>query len=165
MTIKFPCGICEKPVANNHQAINCDKCGLWIHIKCNKINKQTYIYLMRENSHWYCMLCTKTFLPYSVLIDNEFKQTVIGRQVKFTHIAKPAISNTENFIKAINSENNITKYFTIKDLNSTFNDIGSPFSLFHLNINSLSFHFNELESLISKSKNDFNNYKYSIGKF
>ena len=101
------------------------------------------------------MLCTQTFLPYSVLNYNEFKQRVIGKQVKFTHIAKPAISNTENFIKAINSENNITKYFTIKDLNSTFNDIGSPLSLFHLNIYSLSFHFDELESLISKSKNNF----------
>ena len=63
---------------------------------------------MRENSHWYCMLCTTTFLPYSLLNDNEFKQTVFGRQVKFTHIAKPAISNTENFIKAIYSENKIT---------------------------------------------------------
>ena len=114
MTIKFPCGICAKPVANNQLAIKCDKCGLWIHIKCNKINKQTYIYLMRETSHCYCMLCTKTFLPYSVLNDNEFKQTFIGKQVKFT-LAKPAISNTENFIKAINSENNFTKYFTIKD--------------------------------------------------
>ena len=106
---------------------------------------------MRETSHWYCMLCTKTFLPYSVLNDNEFKQTVIGKQVKFTHIAKLAISNNENFIKAINSENNFTKHFTIKDLNSAFNDIGNPFSLFHLNINSLSFHYDELESLISKS--------------
>ena len=101
------------------------------------------------------MRCTKTFLPYSVLNDNEFKQTVVGRKEKFTHIAKPAICNTENFIKAINSENNVTKHFTIKDLNSTFNDIGNPFSLFHLNINSLSFHFDELKSLISKSKNDF----------
>ena len=154
MTIKFLRGICAKPVANNHQAINCDKCNLWIHIKCNKINKQTYIYLMCETSHWYCTLCTKRFLSYSVLNDNEFKQTVVGKQVKFTDIAKPAISNTENFIKPINSENNFTKYFTIKDLNSAFNDIGNPFSLFHLNINSLSFHY-ELESLISKSKNDF----------
>ena len=101
------------------------------------------------------MICTKTFLSYSVLNNNEFKQTVIRKQVKFTHIAKPAISNTENFIKSINSENNITKYFTIKDLNFIFNDIGNPFFLFHLNINSLSFHFDELESLISKSKNDF----------
>ena len=155
MTIKLPCGICEKPVANNHQAISCDKCGLWIHIKCNKISKQIYIYLMCENSHWYCMLCTKTFLPYSVLNDSEFKQTVIGKQVNFNHIAKPAICNTENFIKAINSENNITKYFTIKDLNSTFSDIGNNFSFFNLKINSLSFHFDELERLISKSKNDF----------
>ena len=110
---------------------------------------------MHEISHCYCILCTKIFLPYSVLNDNEFKQTVIGKQVKLTHIAKPAISNTENFIKAINSENNFTKYFTIKDLNSAFNDISSPFSLFHLNINSLSFHYDELESLISKSKNNF----------
>ena len=30
---------------------------------------------------------------------------------KFTHIAKPAISNAENFIQAVNCENNITKYF------------------------------------------------------
>ena len=89
MTIKFPCGICEEPVANNHQAKNFDKCGLWIHIKCYKINKQTYIYLMHENSHWYCMLCTKTFLPYSVLNNNKFKQTVIRKKVKFTNIAKP----------------------------------------------------------------------------
>ena len=155
MTIKFPCGICEKPVANNHQAINCDKGGLWIHIKRNKINKQTYIYLMLENSHWYCMLCTKNFLPYSVLNDNKFKQRVIGKQIKFNHIAKSAISNTENFIKAINFENDITKYFTNKDLNSTFNVIGSSFSMFHWNINSLSFHFDELESLVSKSKTDF----------
>ena len=71
-----------------------------------------------------------------------------------TRMAKAAMSNAENFIKAINSENNITKYFTIKDLNSTFNDIGNPFFLFHLNINTLPFHFDELESLISKSKND-----------
>ena len=101
------------------------------------------------------MICTKTFLPYSVLNGNEFKQTVIGKQVKFTDIAKPAITNTENFIKAINSENSITKYFTIKDLNSTFNDIDKHFSLFELNINLLSFHFDELESLISKSKINF----------
>ena len=131
----FPFGMCKKAVANNHQAINCDKCGLWVHINCNKINKQTYIYLVRENCHWCCMLCTKMFFPYSNLNDNEVKQTVMVKQNKFTHthVAKPAISNAENFIKAVNSENNITKYFTIKDLNSTFNDLGNHFSLFHLN--------------------------------
>ena len=110
---------------------------------------------MCENFHWYCILCTKTFLPYLVLKDNEFKQTVIGKQVKFAYIAKPAISNAENVIKIVNSENNFTKYLTINDLNFTFNDINNPFTLLHLNINLLSFHFDELQSLISKSKNDF----------
>ena len=110
---------------------------------------------MRENSHWYCILYTKAFLPYSVLNNNKFKQTVIGKQFKLTHIAKPANSNTENFMKAINYENNLTKYFAIRDLDSNFSDIGNPFSLFHLNINLLSSHFDELESLISKSKNGF----------
>ena len=108
--MKFPWAICEKHVANNHQPINCDKCGLWIHINYSKINQQIYIYLMRENSYWYCMLCTKTFLPYSIVNDIEFKQKVIRKQVKFTHIAKPAISKTENVIKAINPENNTTKF-------------------------------------------------------
>ena len=79
---------------------------------------------------------------------------VIRKQVKFTHIAKRAITN-------VNSENNITKYFTIKDLNYTFNDIGNLFSLFHLNITSLSFHFDELQYLISNSKNGFNNWHMS----
>ena len=36
-----------------------------------------------------------------------------------------------------------------------FHDIGNPFSLSHLNINSFSFHFDELENLKSKPKNDF----------
>ena len=91
-----------------------------------------YHYLI---SHWYCMLCAKMFFHYSTLNYNEFKQRVIGKQATFTHIAKPAIPNIEKFIIAINLENNITKYFTIKDLNSAFSDIGSPFSLFHLNEN------------------------------
>ena len=60
---------------------------------------------MCESSHWYCILCTKTFFPYSVLNDNEFNQTVIGKQVKFTHIVKPAIYNNESFIKAVNLSN------------------------------------------------------------
>ena len=113
---KITCGICEKSVANDHQVIHCHKCGIWIHIKCNKINKQTYIYLICENSHWYCMLCTKTFLSYSVLNNNEIKQTIIGKQVKFTPTRKRTISNAQNFIKAINSENNITKYFCWRSL-------------------------------------------------
>ena len=42
MPAKFLCKICENPAAKNHKAMQCDKCHLWVHIKCNKINTQTY---------------------------------------------------------------------------------------------------------------------------
>ena len=41
MPIKFPCKICEKPVAQNHQAICCDVCDTWVHIKCMQQNKHS----------------------------------------------------------------------------------------------------------------------------
>ena len=37
---KFPCGVCSKPVANNHNALCCDSCDKWVHIKCNFLNKK-----------------------------------------------------------------------------------------------------------------------------
>ena len=38
------CGICEKNVASNHHAIECDLCSKWIHLKCNKLNTNDYVY-------------------------------------------------------------------------------------------------------------------------
>ena len=47
---KFPCGVCLKTVANNHNALCCDSCYKWIHIKCNFLNKYTYKKLQKGNS-------------------------------------------------------------------------------------------------------------------
>ena len=41
MTISFLSKICEKPIAKNHEAVECDNCKLWVHIKYNKMNKKT----------------------------------------------------------------------------------------------------------------------------
>ena len=65
MTISFPCKICEKPVAKNHKAVEWDSCKLWVHIKCNKINKQTYNFLMEDNTAWYFIKCTKSVFPFN----------------------------------------------------------------------------------------------------
>ena len=35
---KFPCRICAKNVLDKGKAVQCDLCGLWIHIKCNTLN-------------------------------------------------------------------------------------------------------------------------------
>ena len=42
MTPKFPCGVCYKPVAKNHNAACCDSCNLWVHINCNNLTKFCY---------------------------------------------------------------------------------------------------------------------------
>ena len=49
MPVSHPCGICTKPVAHNHRAIECDICKLWIHIKCNFISKERYFELIEED--------------------------------------------------------------------------------------------------------------------
>ena len=33
MSSKFPCKICNNPVAQTHKAVECNNCGLWIYIK------------------------------------------------------------------------------------------------------------------------------------
>jgi len=34
--------ICDRPVARNHYALQCDSCDQWVHIKCDGISKEEY---------------------------------------------------------------------------------------------------------------------------
>ena len=74
MPAKFPCKICNNPVAKNNKAVECDNCGLWVHIKCNKINTQTYKYLQKES-------CASKIFPFSNLNENAFHKTIHGKKV------------------------------------------------------------------------------------
>ena len=35
---KFLCKLCPKNVSDNDNAILCDLCQVWVHIKCNDLN-------------------------------------------------------------------------------------------------------------------------------
>ena len=61
----------------------------------------------------------------------------------------------ENFIQAIHSENNSSRYFTLNDLTALSYEKKTDFSVFHLNINSLQYHFNELQIFLSNCPIDF----------
>ena len=37
---RFPCSVCCKAVANNHNVLCCYSCDKWVHIKCNFLNKK-----------------------------------------------------------------------------------------------------------------------------
>ena len=54
MHVKYPCSICKKTVAKNHNAICCDKCNQWVHITCNKIMKYYYKKLQKDKSPLCC---------------------------------------------------------------------------------------------------------------
>ena len=54
---KFPCSVCEKSVAINHEAVCCDVCNRWVHICCKKICKKTYKDLKKDPTPWFCKSC------------------------------------------------------------------------------------------------------------
>ena len=133
MPTRFPCGICLKPVAKNHKAVKCDYCDLWIHIKCNKMNTQTYNLLLNDNSAWsawYCLTCSKKFILFSTLNENEFHLTIQGKTIKFKTLSRkrstlestPLVDKVSNAINESNLENS-SQYFLKDDFNKTFNSV------------------------------------------
>ena len=84
----FPCKTCNNPVTKDGKAVECDNCGLRIHIKCNKINTQTFKYLQKESCAWYCVSCSSKIFPFSNLNEDDFHKIIHGKKVKFLTITK-----------------------------------------------------------------------------
>ena len=160
MVIRYPCKICCQPVANNSDSIQCDKCDIWVHRKCNKINKQTYEYLKQDKSTWYCIVCTKEIFPFSKPNEEILILTLKGKTIKFVNVAQKRILEKTQFLQQINlgaeSEQNfnITRYFNPNELKEP-RDKESYFKVFHRNISSLPYQCSELHSLLSECNIDF----------
>ena len=110
--IKFPCQVCQKPVATDHNAICCDICDCWVNIHCNNICKQTYRQLQKDPSAWYCKSCLKKEIPFSNLNDSEFEAFTSGLSIlPKKRLHKPTIFEKINAFTE-NEETNC-KYHTI----------------------------------------------------
>ncbi len=60
--VRTPCGVCYRPVAQNHRKMTCDGCFYDFHIKCGNLSPMEYtIYNQSENKQWNCNLCTDPF--------------------------------------------------------------------------------------------------------
>ena len=73
--VAYPCGVCNRAVAKNHMAIECDICKKWIHIKCNLLNKSDYTTFQsaeKEAEIFICINCISENIPFSKLNNNEF---------------------------------------------------------------------------------------------
>ena len=93
--IKFPCQVCEKPVATNRNATCCDVCDFWIHIYCNDNCKQIYKQLQKFTSHWYCKSFLKKEIPVSNLNNGEFEAFASGLSI----LSKKETAWTKNIWK------------------------------------------------------------------
>ncbi len=65
-TESAPCGSCQKEVFEEDEAIQCETCHMWFHIKCQKVSQKKYKFLNCEDGqglHWFCLICERTTLP------------------------------------------------------------------------------------------------------
>ena len=147
MTSKFPCGICAKAVAKNHNAVCCDICNLWVHIKCNNMTKLCYRKLQQSHEPWDCQKCIKQVLPSSELTYSQLNSITKGK-----FVSSP---------KKIIQENNLS-FLVDKSGTSVKNDCLTPNKIYkqlstisptsnfylHMYISSLPYHFDDLKYLV-----------------
>ena len=81
MTPKFSCGVCYESVAKNHNAVYCDSCNLWVHIKCNNLTKFCYRRLQTSQEPWHCKNCMKKILPFPELSESPLSRITKGNLI------------------------------------------------------------------------------------
>ena len=162
---KYPCGICNRNVTDGQKSIYCNNCNLWVHIRCNETSVSEYNELVKEcdDIPWFCLSCTKTMFPFGSLEkeellnlhDNNFPSWVDSMpsfEITSGLINLPNLSDydiDEHLPSNINSS-----YHTLQDL-CTLNIVENDFTLFHMNVRSLSLHFDELISTLAVLKISF----------
>ena len=147
MNQKFPWSICPKNVAKNHNAVCSDICNLWVAIKCNNITKNCYGKLQNDTKLWYCKKCMKNILPFSQHSDNQINNLTVG-----SLMTSPKQIIQENQVIVPNTkQRSVTtnEIFTPDEFHNHLKTILPPNLYLHMNISSLSYHFDDLKSLIT----------------
>ena len=166
---KFPSKLCPKNVSDNDNAILCDLCQTWVHIKCNHLNYIDYKYLQGCNEPWYCLSCTTMLFPFGNLNNQKFLGFVNNnndnnnesKNSNSSLILKPPPDLAllfNQFNNAIPENNNDpenviqSKYYDIDELQQLkIPNKEKSLSLFHINSCSLNKNFEELQNLLQST--------------
>ena len=126
--VQYPCSVCAKPVKK--RPISCEKCGLWIHKRCNQFEKP------RIGSLLTCRPCQNKPIDH---LDNIWHQFTFADDF-FEDRDAPSDEQTNiNFGTSSSIDN--WKVFNKRGLH-----------LIHLNINSLLSKIDELRAIAKKSR-------------
>ena len=174
---KFRCKTCAKNVQDKDKAVQCDLCEHWIHMKCNNLYLD-YRYPQNCNKSWYCIKCCSTIFPFNSLstsknilaccttTDSNITQL---KDLESDHDSSLLLKPSANLGLLVNQFNNATpengndpekiassKYYDIDEMhNFEIPHKNKPLSLFHINACSLSKNFDDLQHLLSCTKNIF----------
>ena len=128
-----------------------------MHIKWNKINLQTYKFLQKSPLVWYCIKCFEDIVPFGTVSNEELFKTNQESKIKFIVLTKHHTPPSQDLIDQLNeamdepsSETVSSKYYEPCELSSLSNNSNNCLSFFHLNISLLSFHIEELATVISE---------------
>ena len=160
---KYPCGICNKTIGKNHRFIRCNLCNFKIHMKCNETDEKSYNKMKNNETTMICIKCLEENIPFFSSCNNEIKKDP-------NNLQNLASNSIKTFFKGLNEFNNNQIRDDDDDdddddegvnnklpLNCKYTDINNfhfqnnktDFSLFHLNIASLSKHKEELETTLA----------------
>ena len=73
---KADCGLCSGAVLYGHKAVQCDKCEMWIHIKCSLITESEVDSVENTSCTWICPKCeffnfSDSFFADKLNLENE----------------------------------------------------------------------------------------------
>ena len=160
------CPICTKLVSDKCNSIQCDICDLWVHqSKCSGLTPKQFEVLSQPNSaNWYCPNCINTTLPFPTA---ESVSTGVSPGSKMSDNLKSLLSDLNKVVSGLMTNDddedeleiqfhaNSCSYLDCVEFNSIISKTPTKFSAFHLNIASMSKHFDELGDLLAQLKCDF----------
>ena len=150
------CGSCKKSIQKNNVLIQCFACYNFFHSKCAKITFENF----ERSQSWACTSCLSKTMPFSSLDREDFCITMQAKEHLFgDHITLNPSFRIRSLLDNIGGNSNWenedyvcdltnSKYYTPSEfLTSKFSK--DFFSMFHINIASLSLHLDDLKILLS----------------
>ena len=180
--MSFYCPICFKSVSEKCNAIQCDICDLWVHqFKCSGLTRKQFKSLSDSVSDsWHCPNCTRSLFPdpdiFNSDIEDEEPPSPEDLQNNTNDVAPDSNMNDhltlllEDINKVVtglttNDEeedelelqfhSNFCSYVSCNEFNTILSDSPTKASAFHLNIASMSKHFDKLGTLLALLKCKF----------
>ena len=166
------CPICLKPVSEKSKGsfIQCDICNHWTHQhRCSGLTQKQFEFYSEFNSeNWYCSDCINFNLPFPVDppvpptnsvppgsgMSDELKTLLADLNKVITDFTSD--DDVEEDDIEIQFQANSCSYVNCEEFNSIASKTRTNFSAFHLNIASVSKHFDKLGDLLAQLKAYFN---------